>query len=153
MTSSGVGGRPVRSYVTRRMSDLRSASGDGVSTSFSRRAKMKLSMALRTHAPCFTSGTACAFGAMNDQCSSYSAPSFTHSRKSAICSGFRVLCASGGGMRSLGFFASIFRTSGLLSGCPAMMEGPYLSCGAKANSARSSRSLAFRAPGSGPWHA
>ena len=46
-TSAGVGGRPVRSSVTRRISVVRSASGDGVSPSASSRARTKRSIGFR----------------------------------------------------------------------------------------------------------
>ena len=52
----GVGGRPVRSRLTRRISVPRSASGEGLIPSCSRRARMKWSIALRGQTVRVTTG-------------------------------------------------------------------------------------------------
>ena len=56
------------SRETRRRRVALDASGDGCSPSFSRRARMKLSMGLRGQEDCFTAGVAGRTGAMYAQC-------------------------------------------------------------------------------------
>src|SRR5215471_10907180 len=63
-----VGGSPIRSRLKRRSSVTRSASGEGVSPSFSRRARMNLSIGVLTHPVFLTSGGAGRSGFTNAQC-------------------------------------------------------------------------------------
>src|SRR4051794_39123275 len=90
-----LGGKPIKSRLTRRINVTRSASGDGLIFSFSSRAKIKLSIGLRAQFFCFTDGTGTFFGGgTNDQCkmdSAFSsdgdfAPSSIHFFNSAIFS-------------------------------------------------------------------
>src|SRR3954447_17028590 len=62
-TSAGVGGRPVRSKVTRRIKAPLGAEGLGASPSVSRRDVMKLSIGFLAESACLTAGTAGTFGA------------------------------------------------------------------------------------------
>ena len=64
------GGRPVRSSVTRRMSVVRSASGEGESPSCSSRARVKRSAGLRGQSAFLTTGNFGFCGGTNAQCCS-----------------------------------------------------------------------------------
>src|SRR5258706_14357241 len=67
-----LGGRPVRSRLTRRMRVTRSASGEGLRRPFARRARMKASMEFAKVDLRFTrSGTRGREGATNDQWSGF----------------------------------------------------------------------------------
>src|SRR5262245_24579658 len=63
-----VGGRPIRSRLNRRKSVTRSASGCGVRPSFSRRARMNLSIGVLIQLLLLTSGGAGRSGLTNAQC-------------------------------------------------------------------------------------
>src|SRR3954471_23840955 len=80
-TSSGVGGRPIRSSVARRISVRRSAGFTGSRPSRSRRARMKRSTSVFGHSAFFTDGAAGCASGWNDH----------HAR----CSGVIVLPAAG----------------------------------------------------------
>ena len=77
-TSAGVGGRPVRSSVTRRMSVALSASFDGCRPSFSSRSRMKASIGLRSHAAPSVFGTGGRCGGVKAQWPSHFAPCWIH---------------------------------------------------------------------------
>ena len=66
--SSGVGGKPVRSKVSRRRSVARSASGAAAARCASRPARMNASIGFRTQDAFLTSGTAGRSGGRNAQC-------------------------------------------------------------------------------------
>src|SRR5205814_7430364 len=66
--SAGVGGRPVRSKVARRISVRRSAGGAGVNRFASSFARMKRSIGILHQAAFFTFGSAGRFTGWNDQC-------------------------------------------------------------------------------------
>src|SRR5262249_41451463 len=68
---SGVGGKPVRSNVTRRNHVARSASATGVTLERSMRASRNRSIASDDHLPFFTLGVGAATGALKAQ---YSRP-------------------------------------------------------------------------------
>ena len=74
-TSSGVGGRPIKSKLNRRISVRRSASGESVSFSACNRARMKASMGLRREVFAPTEGTAGRVTGLSDQCNSFALPS------------------------------------------------------------------------------
>ena len=67
-SSTGVGGTPVRSSVTRRSKVARSASADGVKPVCSSLARRKLSMGFRGHPTSDTTGGTGRSGGMNAQC-------------------------------------------------------------------------------------
>src|SRR5689334_2799421 len=58
---------PVRSRETRRRRVARSAPGEGLRTSFSRRARMNRSIGVLGQAAFFTAGSGGRFGGINDQ--------------------------------------------------------------------------------------
>ena len=68
--------------MTRRSSVSREASGEGVSPSRSRRARMKLSIGLRGQAVFCTFGSGGRSGGMNDQCFCHFAPCAIQSAQS-----------------------------------------------------------------------
>ena len=83
-SSRDVGGRPVRSSVTRRSSVARSAWAEGFKPSRSNRCSTNASIGLRTHFGSLTVGTAGRVGGLNDQCFSQLAPCSIHRRIIAI---------------------------------------------------------------------
>src|SRR5688572_28442337 len=66
-TSSGLGGKPVRSNVARRISVRASARGEGASFDFSSLARTNESIRLCAQLVLFTSGNDCVLGGWNDQ--------------------------------------------------------------------------------------
>ena len=68
LAKGNVGGKPSRSRYSRRASVVLSACGEGISCSFSSRAKTKLSIGVLTQALSFTAGKAGRTGATNAQC-------------------------------------------------------------------------------------
>ena len=155
-TSAGVGGRPVRSKVTRRMSVARSASGEGESPSASRRARMKASMGLRIQAEFFTAGRGGFFTGTNAQSGSYFAPCSIQRRRMSFCWLVNTRCESAGGMRSSGSSLAMRRQASLLLRLPGTMgvigSPSTPSRCLKASSGISRRSLASRWFLSKPWH-
>ena len=79
-TSSGVGGKPVKSSVTRRINAALVASRAGKIPSLSILASTNASIALRTRAASRTRGTAGRTGATNAQCCCHDAPPAIHAR-------------------------------------------------------------------------
>ena len=142
----------MRSNVTRRISRSLSASGAGVRSSASMRARTKRSIGLRGHAACLTSGAAAATGGRNDQCDCHSPPCSIHRLRTSISSG-RERPAQRLRRHPLGL---------VLGGDPAielaLLEVPRHdgaapdSVSAKAPSLVSNRSPALRLRASGPWH-
>ena len=102
-TSAGVGGRPVRSSVTRRISVRWSASGEGASPSSSSRARMKRSIGfLRPGGVLRLAAAGESWGGMNAQCGWYAAPSSIHRLRVAFCCAVSARCDLGGGICSSG---------------------------------------------------
>ena len=81
--SASVGGRPVRSKPTRRSRRARSASGEGCRSSFSRRARIKVSIGFRTQRLFRTAGSAGRTGGLKLQWPSHLAPCPIQSRRVA----------------------------------------------------------------------
>ena len=129
------------------------ASSDGDKFSFSRRAATKLSISLRIHRLCLTSGTGGRCGVVKAQCSCQCAPSAIQVFSLAICSTVSFLPLSVGGMTSSSSLDVIRAISVLCAGSPgAMAISPDLA-GLNASSLTSNRSLPLRAFSSGPWQA
>ena len=83
-TSSGVGGRPIRSRVSRRISVVRSAGGDGARPSVSSRASTNRSIGFLTQAASRTGGAAGRRTGSNAQCLLHCAPWSIHFFRSSI---------------------------------------------------------------------
>ncbi len=145
-TSSGFGGSPIRSRLSRRASVRRSASGAGFRPRFSSSASTKASIGLRTHALSLTSGTAGRVGGISDQCFSYSAPWATHRLSVSFWAAVSVFFVFGGGIRSDSSSEKIRWMAALSSGLPGTIASASI-----AWSRTSSRSFALRAAESGPW--
>ena len=109
-TSEGVGGRPVRSSVTRRMSVVGSASGEGARPSRSRRSRTKLSIGFRAQVVFRVFGNAGRAGGTKAQCFCHFAPCSIHRRISSICRSVSLRPVRTGGMRSLSS-AAVTRTT------------------------------------------
>jgi hypothetical protein len=152
-TSSGVGGRPVRSNVTRRISVSRDASDDGLSPFSSSRLRMNASIGLRTQAGCATVGASGFCGAVKAQCSFQAAPPATQRFSRSISPGVSFFVKSAGGMMKSASVVVMRATSALASGLPATMTVSPDSPAPNALSLRSSRKPPSRLASSGPWQA
>ena len=146
-----MGGKPIRSNDSRRISVILSASGEGLSPSASRRARTNLSNELRHQVISRTAGRAGLVGVMKAQCWRYSAPEATQARRTAFSRSDRTIPVPEGGMCAAPSASSRAKRRlswglpGVTAGCP---ERPP----ARAATASSSRSLPLRAGSSGPWH-
>ena len=141
----------MRSWLTRRISLSREASGEGRSPSLFRRASTKRSIGFRGQPLSFTSGTGAPSTGINDQCGLNSAPSSIQRRMSAISSGLSDRLLQDGGIFTAGSAEVIRRTTSLLSGSPGLMTNMSPFKALRALSGRSSRSPASRVFASGPW--
>ncbi len=150
--SSSVGGRPVRSSVTRRSSVSRAASDEGRQPRRSTAASTKRSISLRAQPLVFTAGGAGFFGGMNDQCGFQSAPCSIQRTSVAFSTSFNARCDSGAGIITLGSVLVMRRTSSLLPGLPGTTARRPDASFPKAMSFTSRRRPALRCQSSGPWH-
>ena len=153
-TSSGVGGKPVRSRVTRRISAVLLASGSGSSPSSSSRSRMNRSISLTGQAASLTAGSAGFCGRLERPVPGPGGPLLDpapQARRSARASADLPLFL--GGICWSGSWLSIRAISSLSSGLPGTIARAPLSVSAKAPSWVSSRSPALRALSSGPWQA
>ena len=98
MDSAGVGGKPVRSRLTRLSKEALSASGEGVRESRFRVLKMKGSMEFLTQAVLMSGGCGFVIG-WKAQWGVYSAPLSIQFRSVSTCFGVSGLPVSAGGMR------------------------------------------------------
>ena len=148
--SSSVGGRPVRSNVTRRISVSLSAESDSVRPCSRIRRRINRSRLFLDQRSRLTVGTSGSLGVINDQCLLNSAPSFTHCSRSLLSLSDKSRFESVGGMTRSGSLDVILAINSLLPGFPATMIGvsplPLMP------SAKSSLRSACRAFASGPWH-
>ena len=145
--SAWVGGRPVRSKVTRRNQRSGEACGLGLIFSFSRRARMNESMGFSGHVLSAVSGTAISFGGVTKaQCASYSAPCPTQVLIRFFSFSVRVRWDFGGGMTSLGSLEKI-RISASESGGFSGSQARALIASARISRRRSASCFSL----SGPW--
>ena len=140
--SASVGGRPVRSNVTRRMRVARSAGGDGERPAASSLSITKRSMGVAAHALRFASrlrGGSDFVRGSNAQCSPQFAPWATHLLSVSICAAESLRFRLGGGITSSASWLVTRRRS-----------SPDLTTSSAA-AFSSRRSFALRDFASGPW--